>query len=508
MSVKEARRYLTMDSLFFVLIENKQLKRQMQLLELLYDADGMVSINEISCQLGITRKTVINDVETLIDKLPEDIHIIRERRGCVKLLRQKDFSIEDFIRDLVKETVIYRILDSIFHGTKKNIKQWEKELFISNTSLRHKINYANRILKHFQLKLSSYTVELIGNEVDIRFFYYTFFKEFRDLFVTQNQDDEYVEIFTQIISGVNKANIPVLSLGHFPITLWMTVVKERLLNGNYITLNPELVQKISKRKSFLIVKNVYEKVLEKNYQIIDLPLEESIFAYITCLHCVEYKTHKNTTPFFTLEEETETLDKINLFLKNTIHEFHVDESQYNSFIDTHQAFLANMNLLSQQSELFQYCPSQLKKHIKSTHPVIYEKWINILKNKNSKLLFPICLMDDLCVTLTMLTTSFLLEQSSKIKHILLSFRGDLCYTNYFKAICKKLITDTIKCTYMNDSIIDQHIIDELKIDLFVSNYNDHITIKRCKKLQLSYIPTGLEWLSLKNHILDLEINME
>lgn len=490
-----------MESLFFRLTADKTLKRNMQLLKLLSINHGsVVSIDEIAQNLSISRETVISDIEILTKRLPVGIQIIREKWVGVTLLCKKEVSIDNYIAAMAKDTVVYKLLDSIFHGRQKNISQWEKELFLSNAALRNRIKYFNRTLKEFRLKFSAYTMELVGEEADIRYFYYVFYKEFRDLFVVRTEDTTY----TQIITDLKQAGVLQCSYGYFPATLWLMIAAERIRNEKYVSLHSTFMKRISKRASFSLSVQIQKQVFQQYFQIESIPQNEHVWMYITSLHCVEYIIDPDAPSIFMREEDEDTSFQIDHFLREAIKKFHIDSEKQKDFLYTHHAFWANMHLLTHITPLYQQCSLQVKTYITKTHPTIYYKWLTILKRARETERFPFYFIEDICVMLTMLTISFLPAPPKKVKHILLSFREDAGFSAYLTAMAKTIIPDTIRCTFINDKLIDQKTLEALNVDLFISNYNDHILTKTIRQLELSSIPTMSEWAAVRNYILDLD----
>ena len=342
-----------MDNLFFRLTADKTLKRNIRLLKFLSlnNNSDVVPIDKIAQSLEISRETVISDIEILKERLPDGIQIIREKWVGVRLIWKKEISIEHYIAVMAKETVAYKILDSIFHGNKKNITEWEQELFISNTALRKQLKYFDRTLRDFKLRFSAYTIELIGDEVNIRYFYYVFYKEFRDLFVVQTDDNKYTEIITDLSnSGALQCNY-----GYFQATLWLMIARERIRNKKYISLNQAFIDKILQRTSYRLSEQIRKQVFKKYFQIEYLPQNENIWIYITSLHCVEYNTAANSSAILMREEEPETLEEIRWFLEEVIQKFGIDTKKHKDFIYAHQALLVNIKMLTQITPLFQQC---------------------------------------------------------------------------------------------------------------------------------------------------------
>lgn len=489
-----------MDNLFFRLTADKTLKRKMQLLKLLSATTQTISINQIALQMNVSRKTVISDLSILKESLPQGMEILRTKRVGVQLRWKNQLSIETHLAIMAKNSMIYRIFDSIFHGITKSITDWEIELFLSASALRKALKHYSRILKEFHLRLATNVVDLIGDEGNIRYFFYVFYREFRDLFVLQEENCQY----TQILTALKDTDVLQCSYRYYEATLWLMIAKERILCKKHVALSKALIDEIAGRPAYQASRNIQRRVFKKHFSLSNLPESEFIWVYITSLHCVEYHIENIKTPVLMREDDPKLFKETHTFFHDILLQFPIEPSELNRCIYAHQALLTNIYLLSKLTPLYQKCANELKENIIQTHPELYDKWLSILKESAMGQFSHFRYPEDVSVSLSMLTACFLFRHSDDIKHILLSFRGDSSYTAYLAKTAQFIIPRHIKCTYLSDCLIDQTRIDALGVDLFISNYSDGIPITRCKILELSYIPTVPEWTALVKYILNLE----
>jgi hypothetical protein len=160
------------------------------------------------------------------------------------------------------------------------------------------------------------------------------------------------------------------------------------------------------------------------------------------------------------------------------------------------AFLINLSSLNQLSPLFEKVSYPLKNFIKSTQKELFVLWYDYLKK--SAAVFPVTYLEDVAVSLTMLSFSIFDKEKQKKPHVLFSFQGESGYDEYLVHSSKMMIPEHVQTDYHLHGVVTEEIIKEKQTDLVVCNYElPFIENPPCKIMRLSYIPTMSEWMQMK-----------
>lgn len=142
-------------------ILSKKLKRQLKLLEYLFEGDTY-RFNDLENLLGCSAKTLRNDLLD-IHSYANDIKIQMTREEGVKATILPHVT-EDYIYQVIKqESIEYRYLEAILLHKFKNYLELADYLFISESTLRRIVDKINPMLQSYDLKVQA-LIKLVGND--------------------------------------------------------------------------------------------------------------------------------------------------------------------------------------------------------------------------------------------------------------------------------------------------------------------------------------------------------
>lgn len=157
---------------------DKPLFRDIHLLELL--------IRSSTCEesfllntLSITKKTLLKAVTELNQRLGPGA-TIHYQCGHLHLSADEAFNLNAVIATYMEDSLIHHFMTQLFYGEKISVPALAEKFQVSVSTIYRQIQSANELLKNYDLRIRSHFLELIGNEADIRlFFYYYFWSGFR-----------------------------------------------------------------------------------------------------------------------------------------------------------------------------------------------------------------------------------------------------------------------------------------------------------------------------------------
>jgi len=207
---------------FEELLEKKEAK-QVYLIKQLIIAGGQMNVHEIRKVLDLTKKSIDNYIEELID----DFKPYRKRcqltydGATVTFSKTPDFSIEEFEKALYLNSPKYQILLALLEEKEISPVRLSQELKISESSLSRKIKDLNKILKEFNLRI--WQGKLMGEESQIRYFYFQLLWYLKQGYAQISSRESH------IIENIERGlNLEFMSVAKQRVLLWLRVTKKRM----------------------------------------------------------------------------------------------------------------------------------------------------------------------------------------------------------------------------------------------------------------------------------------
>lgn len=179
---------------------DKSMRRRNQLLSLLLSESDYKTTDYFSEKLEVSTRTILNDVNFLNQELvKKEIEIVKVPRHGIKLVGTKgtvnqigELAIEndgDVYDVLGRREAIFRKL--FMHSKGQLLEDLESTFFISDSTLKKDLDYLQRYLRHFEVKISQNRrkVALAGAEADIQQAYQNFLMtKFPDALLVNNEE--------------------------------------------------------------------------------------------------------------------------------------------------------------------------------------------------------------------------------------------------------------------------------------------------------------------------------
>ena len=207
---------------FEELLEKKEAKK-MCLLKNLLLSGGQTTMTEMTAKLQISKKSVENYLEELMDDLARyegQCRLIYDKNS-IQFWKAPAFSLRELELSWYQEAPKYQILIHLLENKEMAFIRLTQELAISESSLSRKIKEINVLLKEFKLMI--WQGKLEGEESQIRYFYF--------------QLMWYLDQYPQQLTGKEKQLIEQFERGfgltftaeaHQRINLWVKITKYRI----------------------------------------------------------------------------------------------------------------------------------------------------------------------------------------------------------------------------------------------------------------------------------------
>ena len=197
---------------------------QLRLLKSLMLEEETESVQSMAKKLNVSKSSLENyimDLDEILNKYHGDIQLIEEGTS-LRLEMANGFSMSQVENDFYLNSTKYQIINYLFHHREFSPVFLSNELLVSESTLFRKIKELNHSLKEFNISI--WQGRLIGEEAQIRYFYFQFYwylKEARKDNLDQ-RETLYLKMFEKALG------IDFSFDSQKKITLWLKITKKRL----------------------------------------------------------------------------------------------------------------------------------------------------------------------------------------------------------------------------------------------------------------------------------------
>lgn len=484
-----------MNELGYNLIVDKSVKRKIDILKLLLQAKRPLTIAYISQVCLVSTRTISAEIKKMNELFPTEISIMSKENEGISLITENPFRLSGFIDQLLDGNPLYFIIDSIFKNEKETIEYYSLSTYISESTIRSHLSILKRILSGYSLSLQIRPfVDITGNEIDIRFFFFNYFRQAHEgssLIPRADQLEDLYDSFSQITYELEQPLEPLL-LDYYRLTHWIIIFEQRVATGHPVTLPKEILDKYIDSPNYLRLKKIFNNNFANNTVLNSLSEEELVYVFILRLDSISYEVN---THFYTKDFEHFLPDFEPSILRFFSH------NNLNPIINIDlkillQSFLLNTMLLTELTPAFQRVSLDTKEHTKLHYADIFNQWMTILYEAVDSNLLRIVYYEDLATSLTLISVSYLQLYITGQKTILFSLTGSPSSLNYYKTVLLNMLPQSATAHFIFNKPVTEALLEALHVDAYVYNYHLEEEFPHFKAVRLSNIPTEIEWLEL------------
>lgn len=150
-------------------------RRKLRLAEILVRKGSWVKLNELAEELECSERILKYDIKTFKDNLT-DFTIESSHRG-IRLLFKQNKGFKNIYENIYKTSYPFQLLELLFFDETLSIDEIAERFFISPSTLYRVIHHTNKVISKYDFQIETNPCKIIGNEENIRWFYYQFFFE-------------------------------------------------------------------------------------------------------------------------------------------------------------------------------------------------------------------------------------------------------------------------------------------------------------------------------------------
>lgn len=223
-------------------ILNKNLLRQLELLEVLYKEGSWVTLDNIAQKLKCSERILRDDIK-LINHEFEPFQIETSVKGLI-LTYPSHYSADYIYQKVLSLSPEFSFIERIFFDEKYNLETMAEELFISPSTLRRIITKLNKFFERHKVKILTNPCKITGNESNIRSIMIQFFYEKYGVTHSPFKDSQ-VKILDQLFMYVaQKNNIKLNFPDLIRLRYWIMVNIIRLKNNHLRRITEDIPNNI------------------------------------------------------------------------------------------------------------------------------------------------------------------------------------------------------------------------------------------------------------------------
>lgn len=468
-------------------IMNKQTIRTLRILNK-FEHQASITLNDFSEVLNIPIRTIIKDIQEIKNIFNESVDLETSPSGY-------HFRISDDIRykeskqSLLQNEPLFIIIENIFFGHLYNIPELSDQLHLSESTLLRYLKKAQSFLSEFQIKFKTSPIDFHGNEINIRYFFHSFYSDSDITPHTVFPTLEVKEITAKITEKITLKECAPITFESFNYHLYITLI--RFFNGNTIDKLPDNLVILDNKKIQLYSEVMKQTILQ--YFDSDLSSEEKKYIYLVTLYNRSVFDKESEQIFQSLQPNPKQIEEwTNQFLELAF-DTEQEKSTYSLYI---RSFFFSTHLKYRLSPILLQNLADITLYSKQNFSCEYQRNEAFIRNILGKTYdLTMRQIEGISTSLTLLTHTLLLVRATPSKEIIFLLEGNSYIHELIQATAIKYLGHTHRLYFPNRHDTDIDMIRTKKFDVLVTNYSEYLisTLMGETTILFDTIPTAENW---------------
>ncbi|ROY44011.1 HTH domain-containing protein [Enterococcus casseliflavus] len=481
-----------MRELQIAFITNPVIRRWMRILKII-EREETFTTTVLAQRLGISQRTLMKDIQLIKEQFCESVVIDSNNSGF--RFRERDRLLYQAQKEqLLEQDILFELLETLFYGEEPELGELADHYCYAETTLRRFLSNIQPILKEYELTLGFKPVRLMGEEANIRKFFFDFYYGGELTPQTVRPPARLHQLVVEALSEKIKTKEvgTGLSIGAFYSLLYLTML--RVQQEQFISV-PKWAQELVYKEADFQLLRALVPIIEKEYDIF-LPEEELVWLHLIIVS----------------RRTTNRLDQEQLFLARFNQWPEVEETAKAYFSEAFfeawdrpcletflSAFFASRKLNDtlwpiwnkQQAEARQLVMGQAR----------YETNRGFLKSRQNDLSFSKTWEEDVAVSFS-LFSELLLHTYPPKKTVLFLLEGDSMVVQTIRLQAQHLLGEQAHLVFLALHELTEARLKSQKIDLIVTNYRPYLFEYGVEEASVLLHPVPLEkdWLLIKQKL--------
>ncbi|MBW9323969.1 hypothetical protein FG877_10515 [Enterococcus casseliflavus] len=475
-----------MNTLAHKLLVDKSVKRKVEILQLILNSPIPISFKTLSEVCKVSYKTIQQDVNLLLENLSDSLLIVDYNHTLSIVRSGSNRKIIAYIDELIASNPLYHFIESSFYGEKKDLLTLALELYISESTIKKYVKILKKVLEEFKLTLEPNSFVIKGEEINVRYFYFQYFRYIHESSAPNISEKNY-QIISLALHALKERYGLNLNFDYYKTILWMFIIETRTSQSYYVSFPEKTLEKFEKKESYSKYKMVMDDLFYLNIKHPITKNHELLFTYFSQLDTIIYESNRTyLTNDFSDEYNLQESMVTEFFLRSN-RNIALNHKAKTAL----QSYLVNIALLTECSPLFQKYPEILCEKAKNKYPESYDIWYQILSERTDFIY-----IDEVAARMALL---YEVKKYNEIK-VLFALTGDSSSVSYFKILAEKILPNQAEAFFLFNRPLSNDLLLDLQIDCCVYNFEPHSSIVAAKTYRLSDIPLDIEWQELQDYL--------
>ncbi|MQS45719.1 helix-turn-helix domain-containing protein [Companilactobacillus mishanensis] len=144
--------------------------------------ESQLNLSTIGNRLDFTYQKTYNIFQALLDDIFDINPQLRKKSSKIESIEFDQISVDEYRLFLFKNSIVFQAFDYGFTNSNPTFENFSNSHFTSKSTLNRRMSNFRKLLKNFGLKISNTTLELKGDEKNIRYLaYYVYWYTFHGL---------------------------------------------------------------------------------------------------------------------------------------------------------------------------------------------------------------------------------------------------------------------------------------------------------------------------------------
>ena len=269
------------------LLEKKE-QIQVEILSILFQEKGRIPFQKLAAQIDVSRPsldTYLSELQDFGASLGKKFNLVRDQTDVI-LEMDEHLNFDLILVYLLKQSIKFNLLRLLLEERNPSILELSMKLLISESTLFRKIKECNQLLKEFHIKIKN--IQLIGQEEQIRYFYFMLYSHLPQKERPQNQQiTEKSRKFIQRLEESLRVHLSISS-------------QEKLMCWKGIS-DARRKGEIGAVDAMLLQKSMYQN--DHLYQLLDSFFYQEVYTKSDKEHCETILFYSFLVSFFILNKD-------------------------------------------------------------------------------------------------------------------------------------------------------------------------------------------------------------
>lgn len=452
----------------------------------------LVSLSE---RLAVSQRTLVKDINQIRQYFDDSIDL-QARPVGFHFKERKHMCYLDKKIDLVDSEILFEVMGQVFKGDLKTVQELAHVYNYGESTFRRFLTRTEKALKGYDLHFSLKPVELIGNEENIRKFFFDFYYMGEH---TQYTIRPPKELHSLVLNQFSE------QLGHYEIgtglppsavyfLLYLMIC--RIQQNQYVSIVPWVKEQVEKEKDFQLLYSLQDQLFQEFG--VTVPKEEFVWLYLVF---VTQRTINNREQERRFYERYNRWPSVKKLAENYFSDPQFDDWDRKSLTDYLTSFLVSKSLTQIIHPIWNKQQIEEVDRVKNEYSETYQENYQFLKKYQRVLKFPANYFEDIVVGFTLFST-LLVKAYQPRKRIIFLLEGDALTVQEIRQNAIQHLEKSHHLLFLQLKELTMEQVISESIDLVVTNYRPYLWDFPIEKgfVLINTPPNDSDWLRITQQI--------